>query len=119
MKIQKEVQALWETKFVALGKEYTLALYPNDTALSPDKGSDLGVHWKYNNEIGINAGIPFTSRDETLLHEILHVLDDDFKLNLGHNTIYRLSSSLYGFLKGLNLWQDFPWPDKERGVALK
>lgn len=39
----------------------------------------------------------------TLLHEVLHIIDDDYKLELPEDTVRRLGSGLYEILKNNNL----------------
>ncbi|GAH44107.1 unnamed protein product [marine sediment metagenome] len=42
----------------------------------------------------------------TILHEIIHVLDDDYKLEMEENTIRRLTVGLYQVLKDNNLLRE-------------
>ena len=46
------------------------------------------------------------SKNRTLLHEIIHILDDDFKLEFPEETIRRLAAGLYGVLKDNGLLKD-------------
>lgn len=46
-------------------------------------------------------------KDETLLHEVLHVIDDNLKLNLSEEQIIRLSTGLYCILKENNIKINF------------
>lgn len=42
----------------------------------------------------------------TLLHEVIHVLDNDFKLEMEENTIRRLTVGLYQVLRDNDLLKD-------------
>jgi len=46
------------------------------------------------------------SKNRTLLHEIIHILDDDLGLDLEEKTIRRLASGLYQVLKDNNLLKE-------------
>lgn len=46
------------------------------------------------------------SKVRTLLHEIIHILDDDLGLDLDEKTIRRLASGLYQVLKDNNLLKE-------------
>jgi len=45
-------------------------------------------------------------QERTLLHEILHVIDDDYKIGLSEENIRRITSSLYQVLKENNLLKE-------------
>jgi len=51
------------------------------------------------NKIKILNSYSCQDKFRTLLHEIIHILDDNFKLELEESTIQRLASGLYGVLK--------------------
>ena len=46
------------------------------------------------------------SKSRTLLHEIIHILDDDLDLDLTEQTIRRLTSGLYQVLKDNSLLKE-------------
>ena len=45
-------------------------------------------------------------KKRTILHEAIHILDDDFKINLNENSVRRLTSGLYAFLKDNKLLKE-------------
>lgn len=111
-----ETHPLWTTTREAMGKRYTIGLWPNDSALSESTRSSerIGAMDHVHQTIHLNPVQPPDGRDETLLHEILHRVDNQL-LNdkLSEETIDTLSAGLFAFLRGFGLWRDFPWPDRE------
>ena len=58
------------------------------------------------NKIKISNSYKTDSKFRTLLHEIIHILDYDYKMELPEETIRRLASGLYGTLKDNNLLKE-------------
>lgn len=109
-----ETKPLWETTREAMGKRWTVALYPNNTALEDGNFTcDLGQVSHSQQRIVINAKPLMDSRDEALLHELVHVGVRLSSLGMEEKDLATLSQFLYAFLRGFGLWQPFPWPDKE------
>ena len=111
--LETETKPLWTTTREAMGKKYTIGLWPDDAVLG-DEGSPYGVRMDHRNHaIPINAKIPCDGRDEYLLHELLHRVSTEFHVGLKEHQVGQVSAALYAFLRGFGLWQPFPWPDKE------
>ena len=49
--------------------------------------------------IEVKRGLPEDRTIATVIHEALHIIDDELELKLDHDTINRLESALYAFLK--------------------
>ena len=109
-----ETKPLWTTEREAMGKRYSIGLWPDDVALGKE-GSTYAARMVHRSQtMAVNAVVPFDGRDEGLLHEIIHrvaaeVLDD----GLEEKVVGPLSAGLFAFLRGFGLWRDFPWPDRE------
>lgn len=110
-----ETKPLWETKRDAMGKTYTVSLYPNNAALEDGNCACDGAQVRHmKQQITINSYAHVDSRDEALLHELLHVACRHCSIVQEEAEINRLSGILYAILRGFGLWQDFPWPDRKR-----
>lgn len=57
-------------------------------------------------EVDILESYSNESKFRTLLHEIIHILDDNYKLELNEEIIARLASGLYQVLKDNKLLKD-------------
>ena len=116
--METETQPLWTTTREAMGKTYTIGLWPDDTALGKE-GSAYSARIDHRHQrIHVNATIPLDGRDEGLLHEIIHraaaeVLPDELEEKL----VGPLSTGLFAFLRGFGLWREFPWPDREENYT--
>lgn len=108
--MQTDTQPQWTTTREALGKTWTVGLCTDDTALGKS-GSPLGKSHATAQEININVNMPTDTRDETLLHELLHLACYDVLEPLRENTVGRIGGILYAYLRGFGVWQPFPWPD--------
>lgn len=114
-----ETQPLWTTTREALGKSYTIGLWPDDATLGRE-GSVYGGRMDHRKQqIPINATIPCDGRDEVVLHEIIHRVSAEFDLGLKESQVNALSSGIYGFLRGFGLWQEFLWPDRQESKEEK
>ena len=112
--METETKPLWTTTREAMGKTWRVELWPNDNGLGETQGSAyMGKERHIDQRILVNAKAPPDGRDETLLHEILHVAVDGQAAKFNEDEVLRLSGVLYAFLRGFGLWQEFPWPDKE------
>jgi hypothetical protein len=110
-----ETKPLWTTTREAMGKTWTVGLFPNDVALTVDRGGSplLGGVEMRDQLVAIKAAANFDTRDEILLHELIELCLTETDCSVKHPIINRLSFTLFAFLRGFGLWQDFPWPDKE------
>lgn len=107
-----ETKPLWVTTREAMGKTWSVELWPDDAAMTRG-GSELGFVRHSRQVIRVNAGMPCDSRDETTLHEMLHASADLGEVRIKEQDIGTISSILFAFLRGFGLWNEFPWPDKE------
>lgn len=109
-----ETKPLWTTTREAMGKTYTIRLYPNNAALEDGNAACDGAQVAHSKQqITINAYAHVDSRDEALLHEVLHIACRHSSQLLEEAEVNRLSGILYAILRGFGLWQPFPWPDKD------
>lgn len=86
-----------------LSKQYKIEKVQNN------EFSDLTIG-RVNTKTGIiyiDESLNQDIKDETLLHEVLHVIDDNLKLNLSEEQIIRLSTGLYCILKENNIKINF------------
>jgi len=111
--METETKPLWTTTREAMGKTWTIGLCPDDVALHK-KGGNFGKAYFAAQEININVRLPIDTRDQTLLHEILHMVSDELDLDLSEPGVLAAGAFLYAFLRGFGLWNGFPWPDKEK-----
>jgi Zn-dependent peptidase ImmA (M78 family) len=51
------------------------------------------------NVISINESIPLSNQEETLLHEVIHLIESNLGLELQEKQVQGLSVGLYDFLK--------------------
>lgn len=114
--METETKPIWVTTREAMGKTWTVELWPDDSGLTKG-GSSYGHQRNSGQYLRINANLKLDSRDETLFHELIHTVAADFNLTLNEDTVARLSMALYAFLRGFGLWNEFPWPDKETKYA--
>jgi len=111
--METETQPLWVTTREAMGKHYTIGLWPDDVTLGKE-GSVYGGRMDHRNQlIPVNAKQPCDGRDEIVLHEVIHRVSAEFSLGLKEPQVDALSTGIYAFLRGFGLWQEFPWPDRE------
>jgi hypothetical protein len=113
-----DLQPLFSVKRQALGKTWTVELWPSDTGLGLATGTAsrspyLGRASFVEQWIKIVALRPFDGRDSTLLHEIIHLASDTSEANLKEGQVTVLAEALYAFLRGFGLWNAFPWADQE------
>jgi len=108
-----ETKPLWATTREAMGRVWTIGLYADDLHMRGNETS-AGRVWHMKQNIAINAASPCDGRDESLLHEIVHVADDSLGLALDERATTEIASVLYALLRGFGLWKEFPWPDSKR-----
>ena len=107
-----ETKPLWTTTREAMGKTWTIELWPDD-AMTDDGSRAFALSAYGEQELRINAKRPHDGRDHSLLHEVLHFVNKDAAQDWDEATVERLAASLYTFLRGFGVWQPFPWPDKD------
>ena len=59
-----------------------------------------------NSKIKILGSYPVERQFRTLLHEIIHIIDEDLKIGFEENAICRLEAGLFGVLKDNNLLKE-------------
>lgn len=79
-----------------LGHNYAVVYDPK--LLAKSNGNPGEVNY-FLNEIVLSDEVPDSSRNETLIHEILEVLNNRLQLEIPHNTITVLSEGLYQTLR--------------------
>jgi len=111
-----ETKTLWETTREAMGRTWKIELWPDDAQLAGDSGHSeaLGKSWYTEQWIKIAAKRPVDGRDETLLHEVIHLAAKCAGVTMRENDVFALTNSLFAFLRGFGLWRDFLWPDREK-----
>jgi len=78
-----------------LGKEFKLE-FVDGSVFTPD---NMGMMEFKNQRISIIGGMPNDNTQETILHEIIHIVDESFSLELGEKKVNALSSALYSIFK--------------------
>jgi hypothetical protein len=97
-----------------MGRKFTIALYPNNTALEDGNLTcDLGQIRHARQRISLNAILPTDGLDATLLHELVHLTSRYSAAKMEEDDVQRFTEVLYAFLRGFGLWCEFPWPDKD------
>ena len=113
--METETKALWVTTREAMGRTWRVELWPDDAALGAEdeKSECLGRSWYSDQWIRIAAKRPPDGRDDTLLHEVLHLALKTAGIHMKEAEVFALTDNLFAFLRGFGLWNEFPWPDKE------
>lgn len=113
--METETKPLWTTTREAMGRTWTVQLYPNNTGLEGgDFTCDLAQVRHSQQIIAVNAIQRFEGRDEALLHEFLHIASRFGGNRLEERDVECFGQILYSLLRGFGLWRDFPWPDKKK-----
>lgn len=82
------------TQLVLFGQEWTIVLAQTLAAVK----NEYGYTDFWAKEISINAGLSPEQQWATLIHEVLHVIDDALSLNFSEETVRRLDAGLWEFL---------------------
>jgi hypothetical protein len=77
-------------KKTILGKEYTVRYVS-----SAELGGNMGDCCQTKATIRISKDISREQQDDTLIHEVLHIIDHELILNLPEETVGRLAVALY------------------------
>ena len=113
--METETKPLWTTTRQAMGKTWTIELWPDDGGLGSEnlpRREALGKNYHDGQWVRVAAGRPLDGRDGTLLHELVHLASKTAYVRLKESEVVAFSNDLYAFLRGFGLWQPFPWPDK-------
>jgi len=87
------------SSIMILGKKYTISELPDATMQGL-----LGSAKRTAQTINISSDQEIESKDETLLHEVIHIIDGELRLELSEDTVARLAVGLYsaGYRIGAN-----------------
>ena len=77
-------------QITVLGKPYTIKLVDEVSA-----GGNMGSCSRHTQDICINEELAKDQTDETLLHEVIHIIDGELVLGLSEETVARLAVGLY------------------------
>lgn len=110
-----KTEPVWMTTREAMGKTWSVELWPDDVALGREDGKSeaLGRSWYTDQWIKVAANRPIEGRDCTLLHETIHLALKTAGINMKESEVAAFADNLFAFLRGFGLWCDFPWPDRE------
>jgi len=81
-------------KLKYLGREIKVEYYKNHS-----NNVTMGVADTLTDTISLMADLPPDKRLETLFHELIHFVSEDFDLNLNESQVCTLSTVLYGIIK--------------------
>jgi len=111
-----ETKPLWTTTREAMGKTWTIELHSDDFTLKGASEFDAGRVWHSRQKIAVNGASPNDGRDESLMHEIMHLVMAHLGRESTEEEVTQLASSAFAYLRGFGLWQPFPWPDKKESA---
>jgi len=77
-------------QITVLGKTYTITLVDDISC-----GETMGSCRRHSQTICINEELAKDQSDETLLHEVIHIIDGELVLGLTEETVARLAVGLY------------------------
>lgn len=83
-------------KIIILGKTYDVIEVPEKRS-----GGDMGSASQQYQTIMINKSVGKDQQKETLLHEIIHIIDNELKIGLEENDVCRLAVGLYSARDGV------------------
>lgn len=84
-------------------KEYEIKLLEPQQTLKTGSGECYGEIFYDEKVIHINKAYDAEQQEATLIHEVLHGIEDMYSLELGEETVTRLAQAIYTFLKDNNL----------------
>lgn len=84
-------------KSVKIGSHIIKILYRN--SIKEDNDMCLGLADVDDNKIYIKKGLPESKKEEVLLHECIHFMDENFCLKLGEKKVSILSTLLVEFFR--------------------
>lgn len=73
-----------------LGKKYTVEYVPNSKLIDC-----MGISNRHSQEILIDESTAEDQKAETLIHEVIHVIEEELLLGLPEETVARLAVGLY------------------------
>lgn len=63
-----------------------------------EKGSTLGLFDPNRREILVKVGLSQDETLKTILHEVVHAIEEEYDVNLPHKHVYRLEEALFDFM---------------------
>ncbi len=84
-------------------KEYKIKLLESQQTLKTGTGECYGEIFYDEKVIHINKAYDVEFQEATLIHEVLHGIEDMYNLELGEETVTRLAQAIYTVLKDNNL----------------
>jgi Zn-dependent peptidase ImmA (M78 family) len=81
-------------KIKYLGREITVEYFKEHL-----RNLNMGSCNTLKDVISINEDISLNKRQETMLHELIHSISDDFNLDLNENAVCTLANILYATIK--------------------
>ncbi len=98
---------------IKIPREIKIGLYPYSVeAISQLKLNEgcWGVSNHVRRKIKIDSGLPLLERNQTLIHELIHVISESFRCSLDEDNAERLANGMGEFLFD-NLGIEFDWSD--------
>ena len=96
---------------VLIPNEIKSGPYPYEVKLTPDlklnEGTWGSTHF-VKRVVRVDAGLPLLERNQTLIHELLHVISSTYQCALDEDNIERIANGLSEFLFD-NLGIEFDW----------
>lgn len=84
-------------------KEYGVKLVETQQTLKSGAKECYGEIFYDEKVIHINKSYDVEQQEETLIHEVLHGIEEMYSLELGEETVTRLAQAMYTVLKDNNL----------------
>ncbi|KKN16940.1 hypothetical protein LCGC14_0970980 [marine sediment metagenome] len=96
---------------VKIPREIKISIYPYSVKLVPHLKLEEG-NWGTTNfvrrTLGIDSDLPLLERNQTLLHEVFHIISASFLCGLDEDNVERLANGI-GELLFDNLGIEFDW----------
>jgi Zn-dependent peptidase ImmA (M78 family) len=86
-------------KIKILGKEYNIIYFENVSNKNLEMVDNMGLSNMAKCEIHINKNLPEDQKNDTLLHEIIHMISDELCVKLKEDQITILATALYCIFK--------------------
>lgn len=117
-----ETKPLWSITREAMGKTWTIGIWPTDKALGQTADGHFESALSGHTSVGAQTFYILATdmpdrRDETLLHELIETAFVETNTPYEEAVVSRISFVLFAFLRGFGLWRDFPWGDREEGSS--
>ena len=100
---------------IKVPREIKMASHKYTVKFDPHMRHDEACYGQVNHrrqEINIETSVPPSTRNQTLLHEVLHIIDNVYVCGMDEGDLERLSSGLSEFFFN-NLGVELDWGDIE------